>query len=71
MPSSSLVLMYMSSLLQKLALMVEWVLMHLLLSEDLGTAVLGKQLKCFVVIHSCFHLRPYRGIFSCLLILGT
>jgi len=42
--SSSLVLMYMSSLLQKLALMAEWVLMHLLLSEDLGTAVLGKQL---------------------------
>jgi len=48
MQSSSLVLMYMSSLLQKLALMSEWVLMCLLLSEDLGTAVLGKQLRCLL-----------------------
>jgi len=48
---------YMSSLLQKLALMAEWVLMYLLLSEDLGTAVLGKQLRCLIAIHSCFHLR--------------
>jgi hypothetical protein len=79
MPTSSLVFMYMPSSVTEIStggwmgsdvFVAFWRTVNCCFREKVKVYHCHPQ-RCIIVIHSRFHLRPYRSIFSCLLILGS